>query len=118
MAASVSHDCHNIVAIGSNDESIVRAVNRVIEMKGGMVAIAGDEMVDLALPIAGIMSPLNIETVAEKNMSLHEMVRKVGCTMKAPFITMSFMSLPVIPELKITDKFLWDSHNMKPIIDK
>ena len=118
MAASVSHDCHNIVAIGSNDESIVRAVNRVIEMKGGMVAIAGDEMVDLALPIAGIMSPLNIETVAEKNMSLHEMVRKAGCTMKAPFITMSFMSLPVIPELKITDKFLWDSHNMKPMIDK
>lgn len=118
MASSVAHDCHNIVAVGSDDENIVRAINRVIEMKGGMVAIAGDEMVDMALPIAGLMSPLPVESVVEKNISLHYMMRKAGCTMQAPFITMSFMSLPVIPELKITDKYLWDSHNMRPIKDR
>ena len=115
MASSVAHDCHNIVAIGSNDEDIVRAINRVIEMKGGQVAIAGGEMADLALPIAGLMSPLPVEQVAQKSMVLHDVVRKAGCNMSSPFITMTFMCLPVIPELKITDKCLWDSANMREV---
>ena len=115
MASTVAHDCHNIVAIGSNDEDIVRAVNRVIEMRGGQVAIAGGEMADLALPIAGLMSPLPVELVVQKSNNLYNVVRKAGCNMAAPFITMAFMCLPVIPKLKITDKYLWDGSIMKPI---
>ncbi|MBR5102125.1 MAG: adenine deaminase, partial [Muribaculaceae bacterium] len=115
MAGSVAHDCHNIVAIGSNDDDIVRAINRVIEIKGGLVAISSDEMGELPLPVAGVLSPLSVEQVALKNNRLYDIVRKAGCKMSAPFITMAFMCLPVIPELKITDKHLWDSSNMKPI---
>lgn len=115
IAGSVAHDCHNIVAIGSNDEYLVKAINRVIEMKGGLVAVADDDMTDLALPIAGLMSPLSGHEVAFRCMLLCEMARKAGCPMHAPFITMSFLCLPVIPELKVTDKHLWDSKNMKII---
>ena len=115
IAGSVAHDCHNIVAVGSSDEYLVRAINRIIEMKGGLVAVSGDEMADLALPIAGLMSPLNGYEVASRGLQLREMVRQTGCKMKAPFITMSFLCLPVIPELKITDKHLWDSKNMQVV---
>ncbi len=116
IAASVAHDCHNIVAIGANDEYLVKALNRVIEMKGGQVAVADDEMTDLALPIAGLMSPLSGHEVAYRCLQLCEMARRAGCPMHAPFITMSFLCLPVIPELKITDKHLWDSKNMKVVV--
>ena len=113
IAGSVAHDCYNIVAIGSSDEYLLKAINRVIEMKGGQVAIAKDDMVDLVLPIAGLMSPLCGHEVAYRCLRLCEMARQAGCSMKAPFITMAFLCLPVIPELKITDKHLWDSQNMK-----
>ena len=115
IACSVAHDCHNIVAIGSSDEYLVKAINRIIEMKGGLVAISDDEMADLALPIAGLMSPLGGYEVAYRGLQLREVAHKAGCKMKAPFITMAFLCLPVIPELKITDKCLWDSKNMKVI---
>ena len=77
------------------------------------MAIAKDDMVDLALPIAGLMSPLCGHEVAYRCLRLCEMARQAGCSMKAPFITMAFLCLPVIPKLKITDKHLWDSQNMK-----
>ena len=115
IAGSVAHDCHNIVAIGCNDEYLAKSINRVIEMKGGQVAIADDDMTDLALPIAGLMSPLGGHEVAYRCIMLSEMARRAGCTMRAPFITMAFLCLPVIPELKITDKHLWDSKNMKVV---
>lgn len=115
IAGSVAHDCHNIVAIGSSDEYLLKAINRVIEMKGGQVAIAHDDMTDLALPIAGLMSPLCGHEVAYRCLQLCEMARQAGCKMRAPFITMAFLCLPVIPELKITDKHLWDSQNMQVI---
>jgi adenine deaminase len=115
IASSVAHDSHNIVAIGANDDYLVKAINRVIEMGGGLVAMADNDMEDLALPIAGLMSPLNGHEVAYHSILLREMARRAGCPMRAPFITMSFLCLPVIPELKITDKHLWDSQNMKVI---
>lgn len=108
MAASIAHDCHNIVAIGSNDEYIVKAINRVVEMKGGLVAMAGDEMTDVALPIAGLISPLGGHEIAYRSSLLRDTIRKAGCTLHAPFITMAFMCLPVIPELKLTDRRLFD----------
>ena len=115
IASSVAHDSHNIVAIGSSDEFIVHAVNRVIEMQGGQVVITDEEIIEMALPIAGLMSPLDGHEVAYRCRLLCDMAAKTGCTMKAPFITMAFLCLPVIPELKITDKHLWDSKNMKVI---
>ncbi|MCR5036086.1 MAG: adenine deaminase [Bacteroidales bacterium] len=115
IAGSVAHDCHNIVAIGSNDTYIVRAVNRVIEMGGGLVVVSANEMNDIPLPIAGLMTPLNGHEIAFRTMMLHEMVHKTGCMMMSPFITMSFMALPVIPSLKLTDRHLVDTKNMQII---
>lgn len=115
IASTIAHDCHNIVAIGSSDEFIVMAINRIVEMKGGMVAIADDEMRDLPLPIAGLLSPLDGYEVAYFNRLICDMAQEAGCVLKAPFITMGFMCLPVIPELKLTDKHLWDSSNMQVV---
>lgn len=115
IASSVAHDCHNIVAIGLNDEYLVRAINRVVEMRGGEVVVSKDEMLDIALPIGGLMSPLSGHEVAYRCRMINDMVEKLGCHMKAPFITMAFMCLPVIPELKITDRFLWDSTKMQRV---
>lgn len=109
MAASIAHDCHNIVAIGSDDRQILRAINRVVDMKGGEVAVAGQEMVSLPLPIAGLISPLNGHEIAYRSRELCETIAKAGCPLHAPFITMAFMCLPVIPSLKLTDKGLFDS---------
>lgn len=109
MAASIAHDCHNIIAIGSSDEYIVKAVNRVIEMQGGQVAIAGEEMTDTALPIAGLISPLSGHEIAYRSSRLRDTIRQAGCPLNAPFITMAFMCLPVIPELKLTDRGLFDN---------
>ena len=112
IASSVAHDSHNIVAIGSDDELIVHAINRIITMRGGQVVITSDEMIEMALPIAGLMSPLDGHEVAYRCRLLCDMAVLTGCTLKAPFITMAFLCLPVIPELKITDRCLWDSQNM------
>ncbi len=116
IAGSVAHDCHNIVAIGLDDEALVRAVNRVIEMRGGLVVVSPDEVLDLPLPIAGLMSPMSGYEIALRNILLHEKVRSIGSSMHSPFVTMSFMCLAVIPELKITDKFLLDTKMMQPIL--
>ena len=109
MAGSIAHDCHNIVAIGSKDEYIVRAINRVVEMQGGLVALAGDEVADIALPIAGLISPLGGHEIAYRSSRLGDTISKAGCTMHAPFITMAFMCLPVIPDIKLTDRGLFDA---------
>jgi adenine deaminase len=115
IAGSVAHDCHNIVAIGSNDTYIVRAINRIIEMGGGLVVVSADEENDIPLPIAGVMAPLTGHELAFRTMILREKVQSIGCTMKAPFITMAFMALSVIPDLKITDRYLLDTKNMQII---
>ena len=115
IAGSVAHDCHNIVAVGSSDEYLVKAINRVIEMEGGLVVVSANEVNDIPLPIAGLMAPMSGHEVAFKAMLLHEMVHEIGCTMKSPFITMAFMALPVIPSLKITDRHLVDTTKMQPI---
>ena len=115
IAGSVAHDCHNIVAVGSSDEYLVRAINRVVEMKGGQVVVGPDEILDIPLPIAGLMAPMSGHEIAFRTLLLHEMVRTIGCPMKSPFITMAFMCLPVIPEIKITDKHLMDTKTMSVI---
>jgi adenine deaminase len=103
------------VAIGSSSEYLVKAINRVIEMQGGLVVVSHNETLEIPLPIAGLMAPLNGYEIAFRTLLLHEMVRNIGCTMKSPFITMAFMALSVIPEIKITDKHLIDTKNMQII---
>ena len=93
----------------------MQAVNRVVEMQGGLVVVSADELLDIPLPIAGLMTPLDGYEIAFRMMLMHEMVRSIGCTMKSPFITMSFMALPVIPDIKITDRHLVDTKNMRII---
>lgn len=110
MAASIAHDCHNIVAIGSSDTRIVRVINEVVSMRGGIAALHGEGRLNcLSLPIAGIMSPLEGKQVVEIYRELLDTIASAGCTMRAPFLTMSFMCLPVTPQVKITDKGLFIS---------
>ena len=115
IASSVAHDCHNIVAIGLNDDYIVSAINRVVEMQGGQVVVSREEMLDVALPIGGLMSPLSGHEVAYRSRLIRDKVEQIGCKMKAPFITMAFMCLPVIPELKLTDRCLLNSSTITPV---
>ena len=115
IAGTVAHDCHNIVAIGSNDTYLVSAINRIVEMQGGQVVITPEEMLDIPLPIAGLMSPFSGPETAILTIRIHEMVKQIGCQMKSPFITMAFMCLPVIPHIKLTDRHLMNTTNMSII---
>ena len=115
LAGSVAHDCHNIVAIGSSDEYIVKAINRIVEMQGGQVVVTPEEMLDIPLPIAGLMAPMSGHEIAFRTLCIQEKVKEIGCQMKSPFITMAFMCLPVIPDIKITDRHLMDTKTFTPI---
>ena len=115
IAGSIAHDSHNIVAVGSNDLALVQAINRVIALKGARVAVSPDGIVDLPLPIAGIMSDRPFPEVAERMEQLLDTARQIGCPMQAPFMTISFMCLPVIPELKITDKMVLDTRTFTKV---
>ncbi len=109
LAASVAHDSHNIIAIGADDESIYRAVTKVAEMQGGIVATNGDKVeAALELSIAGLMSNQPIEKVSADMNELKRASGRLGCALEDPFMTMSFLALPVIPKLKITDRGLVD----------
>ncbi|TRX71665.1 adenine deaminase [Carboxylicivirga sp. M1479] len=108
LASSVAHDSHNIVAIGCDDDQLVKAINAVIDSKGGIVACDDNELLSLELPVAGLMSANKGEEVAVKYTRLNQFVQQMGCKMKAPFMTLAFMPLLVIPSLKIGDKGLFD----------
>ena len=108
IAISIAHDCHNIISVGAFDKDIVRAVNKLIEIKGGIVCCLDDSLECLELPVAGLMSPCPAEEVAGKFLKLLDMVRQMGSPCHNPFMTLSFMALPVIPSLKLTDKGLFD----------
>jgi adenine deaminase len=107
FASSVSHDSHNIVCVGTNDEDIVATINSIVEMRGGLVFANGEEIISLPLEIGGIMSDRPVEEIAEKYQKISDAVKNCGCTMEAPFMSLSFMALLVIPELKISDKGLF-----------
>ena len=111
IASSVAHDSHNIIAVGVDDESICKAVNLVIRAKGGVSAVmpGGNSDKVLALPVAGLMSNDNGYTVAANYTAIDKMVKeKLGSTLSAPFMTLSFMALLVIPHLKLSDLGLFD----------
>ena len=108
IGATIAHDSHNIVAIGSSDRYLVQLINALIQCKGGVGVASENHTELLPLPIAGLMSHESASVIADKYQYLNAMVKQWGCPLKAPFITMSFMALPVIPELKLTDKGLVD----------
>lgn len=108
MASTIAHDSHNIIALGTNDEDIVNAINILIEAKGGISATKGTEKHVLPLPFGGLMTDSDAIDVAEKYELIDKKVKEFGSPMGAPFMTLSFMALLVIPELKISDKGLFD----------
>lgn len=108
IAGSIAHDSHNIIAIGTSDSEIVNAINIVIENKGGIVACDENKTKQLKLDVAGLMSTDEAESVAKKYYEVHTMAKEMGSKLTAPFMTMAFMALLVIPELKIGDKGLFD----------
>tara|TARA_B100000768_G_scaffold116317_1_gene107658 strand:+ start:115 stop:1734 length:1620 start_codon:yes stop_codon:yes gene_type:complete len=108
IASSVGHDSHNVIAIGSTDEAICNAINLLIETKGGICALSNSEKKVLPLPIAGIMSDQNGKTIGKEYALLDQMAKEMGSTLKAPYMTLSFMALLVIPSLKLSDKGLFN----------
>jgi adenine deaminase len=110
IASSVAHDSHNIVAVGVSDEEILRAVALVNQSKGGISWVNGDSEEVLDLPVAGIMSHRNASEVAMQYDKLDKLAKSLGSSLKAPYMTLSFMALLVIPELKLSDKGLFDGN--------
>ena len=108
IASSVAHDSHNIIAVGVDDESICKAVNLIIEEKGGVSLVADEREIILALPVAGLMSAEDGYVVAGKYAAIDKAAKALGSTLSAPFMTLSFMALLVIPHLKLSDKGLFD----------
>ena len=109
LATSVAHDSHNIVVVGVDDADIYAAVKEVERNQGGLCAVAGGEVLaSLPLPIAGLLSPEPLESVAAKLEELERLARELGCIVNSPFSVLSFLALPVIPELKLTDMGLVD----------
>src|SRR6185436_7107275 len=109
IASSVAHDSHNVVVLGADDASMETAVRRTAEIGGGIVIARGAEVLaEVALPVAGLMSNAPIADVDRAERRANEAARALGTTMDHPFMTLAFLALPVIPELKLTDKGLVD----------
>ena len=111
IASSVAHDCHNIVVVGTSDAEICKAVNILIENKGGICAVNGEESKSLALPVAGIMSDKDGWETGKLYQEIDAMSKQLGSKLKAPFMTLSFMALLVIPDLKLSDKGLFSGNS-------
>lgn len=113
IASSVAHDSHNVVAVGCSDSDIIGAINAVIESKGGLAVFGGGQAHVLALPVAGLMSTMPAEDVASAYVMLDRRAKELGSRLRAPFMTLSFMALLVIPQLKLSDKGLFDGQRFE-----
>jgi len=113
IASTVAHDSHNIIAVGVDDESIMTAINSVIQEKGGVSCVNKTETKILALPVAGLMSTADPYEVAEQYTIIDAMSKGLGSKLASPFMTLSFMALLVIPHLKLSDKGLFDGDQFK-----
>lgn len=113
IASSVGHDSHNIIAVGVSDEAICKAVNLLIDNEGGICAISNAKEKVVALPVAGIMSDQNAETIGKQYSELDKMAKQLGSKLHAPYMSLSFMALLVIPSLKLSDKGLFNGSDFK-----
>ena len=116
LASSVAHDSHNIIVIGTNDEDMRAALEAVVQMGGGLAAVSDTKIrADLALPVAGLMSLEPIQSVRDQLDNLIRIAHDMGTPLKDPFMTLSFLALPVIPELKLTDIGLIDVNKFEVV---
>ncbi|MCL6295185.1 adenine deaminase [Jejuia spongiicola] len=113
IASSVGHDSHNIIAVGASDEAICRAVNLIIENEGGICAVSNYKEEVVPLPVAGIMSDKDGDTIGKHYAKLDNLAKELGSKLNAPYMTLSFMALLVIPSLKLSDKGLFNGTNFK-----
>lgn len=114
LASTVAHDSHNIILVGTNEEDMEFAARTIAALDGGLTVVSAKKaLASLALPVAGLMSTQDAATIAAQHEKLHESARKIGCILPSPFMTMSFLALPVIPELRITDRGLVDVHRFE-----
>ena len=116
LASSVAHDSHNIVAVGVDDASLCRAVNLIISSRGGISCVDQDVEMLIRLPVAGLMSDEDGYAVAESYTAIDRMAKSQGSTLSAPFMSLSFMALLVIPHLKLSDLGLFDGDNFQFVI--
>ncbi len=119
IASSIAHDSHNIITVATSSEDALMAVSTVSQSNGGIAAVVGRKVIaTLPLPIAGVITDEPVEKVARQLQAVRTAAHDLGCTLEHPYLTMSFMALPVIPSLKITDKGLIDVDEMKivPIV--
>lgn len=120
LASSVAHDSHNIVVVGTTDADMLAAVEAIVAMQGGQaVVVDGKVVAAIPLPIAGLMSEEPIERVRQQVDHAHAVACTIGCRLHAPFMALSFLTLPVIPELKLTDQGLVDveAFTIVPLFD-
>lgn len=108
MGSTIGHDSHNIIVVGYDDESITKVINTIVEIKGGVVVFDGEEIVSLPLPVGGLMSNNSIDETNDIFNNFTRCCENIGCNLTSPLMTLSFMSLPVIPSLKLTTKGLFD----------
>jgi adenine deaminase len=113
IASTVAHDSHNIIAVGVKDADIAKAINLLVGTEGGICCTNGEEDAHLALPFAGLMSSVDGYRVAEMYNRINQKAKALGSPLHAPFMTLSFMALLVIPELKLSDKGLFDGKSFK-----
>jgi adenine deaminase len=114
LGSTVAHDAHNVVVVGTNDSDIAIAIRELEKLQGGQVAVAdGDVKAELALPIAGLVSDRPLDEVIQRIADLNAAARALGCELEAPFMTLSFLSLSPIPELKLTDQGLIDAVHLR-----
>jgi adenine deaminase len=116
LASSVAHDSHNIIVVGTSDADMRIALDAVVQMGGGLAAISGSKILaSLALPIAGLMSLEPVSRVRDQLDTLIGTAHDLGSNLKDPFMTLSFLALPVIPELKLTDMGLIDVNKFEVV---
>jgi adenine deaminase len=114
LGSTVAHDAHNVVVVGTNDADILAAIQKLAQLQGGQVAVQGGQIkAQLGLPIAGLVSDRPLEEVIQRLGELNAAARALGCELAAPFMTLSFLSLSPIPELKLTDQGLIDAVRMR-----
>jgi adenine deaminase len=113
IASTVAHDSHNIICVGKDSETMVKAINILIENKGGLAFCEDNVNHVLPLPIAGLMSDQSCESVADQYTKIDQLVKKAGCQLKSPFMTLSFMALLVIPKIKMSDLGLFDAEGFR-----
>jgi len=109
IASTVAHDSHNIIAVGDDDVLLSRAINILVHSKGGLSAVTAEEEKHIPLPIAGLMSDQSVDIVGKMYSDISSFVKSNGCKLHAPFMTLSFMALLVIPKIKISDKGMFDA---------